>query len=93
MSHQLGQTGRDIVSGYEGIVMARSEYLTGCAQILLVPRTLDEKGERREGEWFDDVRIEITDPKLIVFPHVAVDRAASMPVAATGRDEAEAPKR
>jgi len=54
---ELGDKAKDIITGYEGIVMAKARYLTGCDQILLTPDHLDKDGKRIDGEWFDDSRI------------------------------------
>lgn len=84
----LGQTARDVITQFEGLVMARSEYLTGCTQILLVPRGLDKDGKRQEGEWFDEPRLEITKSEVLDFGQVVLT-----PSSKPGRDESEAPKR
>lgn len=45
-------------------VIGRCEYLTGCTQYLLVPRTLDKDGKRRDGEWFDEQRLKATNKRI-----------------------------
>lgn len=52
---KLGWTLRDKITGFEGIVTGRCEYISGCHQVLLVPK-VDEKGGHREGHWFDESR-------------------------------------
>jgi hypothetical protein len=64
---QLGQDAKDTITGYAGIVMAKAQYLTGCNQVLLTPRSLDKDGKRREGEWFDEQRIVVTSKKALAF--------------------------
>jgi hypothetical protein len=54
---QLGLMGRDVVTSFEGIIMAHARYLTGCSQVLLAPTSLDKDGKRREAEWFDEQRV------------------------------------
>lgn len=63
----LGQTGRDVITGFEGVCIGRAQYLTGCNQALLVPRRLTPDGKRIEGEWFDEQRIERVDAVPIAF--------------------------
>lgn len=79
----LGVQGKDIVTGYVGLVMARTEYLTGCNQILLTPQKLTADGKRQEGEWFDEQRIEVVGKKVLDL------RSKETP----GADEASAPKK
>lgn len=53
----LGMTAIDKITGFKGVAIGRADYISGCSQILLVPK-VDEKGERRTGEWFDIQRLE-----------------------------------
>ena len=88
MEVRLGQMGRDKITGYEGIVMAKSQYLTGCDMILLAPVTLDKEGKRKEGEWFDDVRVEPIGTSVL-----ELRKPTAAPVEKPGRDERNAPAR
>ena len=54
----LGQKAKDKITGFEGILTGRCEYLYGCDQYLLTP-SVDKEGKRQDGEWFDEGRIEI----------------------------------
>jgi hypothetical protein len=54
---QLGQKAKDKVTGFEGIIIGRCQYLTGCDQYGLVPPARDGKIE--SAQWFDEGRIEI----------------------------------
>lgn len=76
----LGDTARDIVTGFEGIVTGQATYITGCTQLLLAPRVKDD-GSRVEAEWFDIDRLT-----------VAGDVRLTIGVSAPGPDKA-APKR
>lgn len=58
---QLGDIVKDKFTGFEGTAMGRCEYLTGCEQILVVPLSLDEKGNPRENKWFDIDRLEVVE--------------------------------
>ncbi len=55
---KLGVKGRDKLTGFEGVVYGRAEYLTGCDQYCLVPR-VGEDGDIKDSRWFDEGRIEI----------------------------------
>lgn len=56
---QLGDQAQDIVTGFRGTVIGRCEYLTGCEQVLLIPK-VDKDGKRTDGEWFDADRCKVT---------------------------------
>lgn len=55
---ELGLKGRDKVTGFEGVITARAQYLTGCDQYNLVPPV--SAGKLEPAQWFDEGRIEIT---------------------------------
>jgi hypothetical protein len=55
---QLGKKGKDKITGFEGIIIGRAEYLTGCTQYGLAGSLVN--GEIKPAEWFDEGRIEIT---------------------------------
>lgn len=60
MKEHFGRTGEDVVTGYRGVITGYAEYMTGCEQVLLIPRCDPEKEtERPEGEWFDTGRIKL----------------------------------
>lgn len=54
---ELGQKARDKVTGLEGILIGRCQYLTGCDQYGLVPPAKDGKIEGVQ--WFDEGRVEV----------------------------------
>ncbi|QOF85614.1 hypothetical protein, partial [Pseudomonas sp. ADPe] len=54
---ELGRKGRDKITGFEGIITGRCQYLTGCDQYGLVPPARDGKIEG--AQWFDEGRIEV----------------------------------
>ena len=56
---ELGQKARDRISGYEGIVISRLEFISGCIQYCIKPDKLDEKGKPFDGEYIDEGQIEI----------------------------------
>lgn len=47
---------RDRITGFRGICVAVARYVSGCDQVLLVPR-VGEDGKASEGSWFDDERL------------------------------------
>lgn len=60
MNDNLGRKGRDILSGFTGVIEGYCEYMTGCTQILLNPCAVKkDNGEPVAAQWFDDSRVEI----------------------------------
>ena len=60
MRQHFGKHGRDVVTGFKGLITGHCEYWTGCNQTLLIPLATEEV-PRPEGEWFDDNRIYIIE--------------------------------
>jgi hypothetical protein len=54
----MGSKVRDRITGFEGRVTCRTEYITGCTQILVVPKVKDD-GSYQEAHWFDEQRLEV----------------------------------
>lgn len=61
---QLGKLARDKVTGFEGIIIGRCQYLTGCDQFGLTPPAKD--GETKGTQWFDEGRVEVIGDGLSV---------------------------
>lgn len=60
----LGQTVRDKITGFKGIVTGRCEYITGCNQALVAP-PVKADGSSTDSQWFDEQRLEITKAKPV----------------------------
>jgi hypothetical protein len=57
---KIGDKVRDRLSGLVGYVHGKAEYITGCNQVLVNPRTVkDDKPV--DGTWIDDSRIELVE--------------------------------
>ncbi len=54
---RLGSKARDLVTGAEGIVTARTEWLHGCVRVLIEAVGLKD-GKPIGGTWYDENRIE-----------------------------------
>ena len=52
---KLGEKVKETITGYTGIVMARTAYLTGCTQVALAGKVLKD-GTVPEWQWFDEKR-------------------------------------
>jgi len=56
----LGKKAKDKVTGFEGIIVGRIEYLFGCNQYGIAPEAKD--GKVNDTHWFDEGRIEVLGP-------------------------------
>ncbi len=61
---ELGQKVKDLVTGFEGIVTAKAEYLNGCVQYCVMP-TQTEKGKRPDGEYVDEGQLKVISQGLL----------------------------
>ncbi len=66
MRFELGTRARDIVTGFEGVVTAKVEYLTGCIQYAIKPPELDKDGKMRDAHYFDEDSLVAVDAKRVV---------------------------
>lgn len=65
MAIKLGQKVQDKITGFEGVVTGRAEFLTGCTQCVVVP-PVDKKGAHREAVWFDEQRLVVISREIVV---------------------------
>lgn len=57
--HLLGSEAKSKVTGFKGIIIARSECLYGCNRYLIQPK-IDQEGKQPEPYYHDEEDIEIT---------------------------------
>ncbi|HEX7125031.1 MAG TPA: hypothetical protein VF406_04540 [Thermodesulfobacteriota bacterium] len=62
---ELGVAVKDKITGFRGIVTGRAQYITGCDQYLVTPHA-DEKGDLKDGRWFDEQRLDVLDGDPII---------------------------
>lgn len=55
---KLGDKVRDVITGFEGIAIGKSEWLCGCTTYGITPQKLKD-GKIIDTEWFDEGRIEV----------------------------------
>jgi hypothetical protein len=67
-SLKMGQKARDVVTGFEGIVVARVSFLTGCDRYALLPQGLNKDGRPFEEQYFDVNRLQLIDGEIIELP-------------------------
>lgn len=58
----LGDKVRDRITGYEGIVMSKCEYLNGCIQFGVQAKKTKE-GKLPKIEWIDDIQLKVIAEK------------------------------
>jgi hypothetical protein len=54
---ELGVLVKDRVSGFEGVVIARTEWLYNCARYVVQPRSVDKDGKPKGAEVFDEEQL------------------------------------
>ena len=54
-----GQTVKEVVTGFTGVIMGRTDYLTGCNRYGVMPVKLSKEGKRAEWEWLDETVLEL----------------------------------
>lgn len=75
----LGCRVADQITGFTGVVVGHVEYLTGCNQCLVVPPCDPATGAVREGHWFDDQRLQLTEGERIALDNGATPGHDSAP--------------
>lgn len=74
---ELGDKVKCSITGFNGIAFARTQWLHGCDRITVQPTTLDDKGNARETQTFDEMQ-------LILVRKAAKPAVAKTPATKTG---------
>lgn len=53
---QLGDRARDLVTGFSGVIISRTEYLNGCIRYGIQP-PLDKDGKMPDAVWIDEQQL------------------------------------
>lgn len=61
---ELGQEVKDRVTGFKGIIMARTQYLTGCNRYGMQDRKLTKEGKPADWQNFDEDQIDLVGPGI-----------------------------
>lgn len=78
---QLGDKVKDTITGFEGVAIARSEWLNGCVRFELQSAKLSKDGIPVEAQWFDDSQLTVVklgksaEKKDVGGPRAAPSRA------------------
>ena len=62
---ELGLEVKEVITGYEGVIMGRSQFLTGCNQYGILAKKL-ESGKPAGWVWFDESRLKLTGLKIVL---------------------------
>lgn len=72
----LGSKAKDKLTGFTGVIGARSQHITGCDTYGLCPE-VDKDGKTRDWGWFDEGRIEMLDDVDHLNPEVFVSTSGT----------------
>jgi len=61
---KLGNRVKDLITGFTGIAVGRTEYLYGCTRIVVEPEDLKD-GKLIDAVWFDEQRIVTVEERPI----------------------------
>lgn len=56
--HELGKIAKDKLTGFQGVITSRCQFLTGCNRYCIQPQALHD-GKPQESFYFDEAQIEI----------------------------------
>jgi len=62
---ELGAPARDKITGFEGIVVSRTQWLNACNVYGVQPSSLNKDGGLRDKEHFDEPQLEVTGTSTI----------------------------
>jgi hypothetical protein len=62
---ELGDKAKDTVTGFEGICIARTEWLNGCWRMTLQSDKLDKDGNPKDGQVFDEPQLVVTKKRKV----------------------------
>lgn len=60
MKVELGDKAKDLVTGFEGICIARTQWLNGCVRVTLQSTELDKDKKPVDGVTFDEPQLKVT---------------------------------
>ena len=74
----VGYTGKDVITGFTGVITGVCSYITGCDQICLSPK-VGKDGGKLEGHWIDISRVEKVAgvPRIVLVKPVTKKKTTS----------------
>ncbi len=76
--YSLGQTVADDITGYEGVIICRTQWLTGCNNYGVKSRELKD-GKPLGAEHFDELQLKLVPDKKEVAPQVEAGKKPGGP--------------
>lgn len=64
MQFELGTKAKDKITGFQGVITGRVQYLTGCDQYLIQPECGSD-GKYPDSYWIDENRIDLVDATVM----------------------------
>lgn len=61
---ELGQRVRDVVTGFAGVIITRTEYINLCVQYCVSNQELNKEGKKHE-LWFDENQLRYVDDGIV----------------------------
>jgi len=58
----VGQKVKDKISGFAGIVIARTEYLYASPRVWIQPEGIGDSGAPKDSLWFDEAQVDPLEP-------------------------------
>lgn len=62
---KLGDKVRDTVTGFEGVAIAKTDWLYGCVRFMVMPAKLDKDGNTMKAEQFDEAQLKVVQDKVV----------------------------
>ena len=62
----LGDLAKDSITGFEGVVVAKTEWISGCDRLTLQPQRLDKEGGVKLTQTFDVTQLVLVRKAVIV---------------------------
>ena len=76
---KLGMVVTDTITGLTGVATGVCRYITGCDQVLVVPKKNAKKDEDIASRWFDVIRL-ATDGEMITLPGSTINSLNEQPL-------------
>ena len=61
---QFGDKVRDRVTGFEGIIIAKTEWFNGCIRYMVQPQDVKD-GKMAEAQAFDEEQLDVVTPQAV----------------------------
>ena len=79
---EIGKEVKDKLVGFQGIVTAKTEHMTGCNRYEVTPQKLKEDGSYPDSSWFDGDELEVigegVNPETVRGPVLGGPRTRSI---------------